>query len=119
MSQGGSSANFSTLLVNGCFGALALIVSAVTPSIENLNYYITLFITPMFLFSGIFFPVESLPAWAQIVAWFTPLMHGVRLIRGLVLGLPGHLWADALWLVAVFILVVPWPVLLMRRKLIK
>ena len=42
-------------------------------------------ITPMFLFSGVFFPVTHLPEWLRSVAWFTPLFHGVELVRGLTL----------------------------------
>jgi lipooligosaccharide transport system permease protein len=43
-------------------------------------------ITPLFLFSGTFFPIESLPAQLQPVAWVSPLWHGVDLTRSLVLG---------------------------------
>ena len=47
-------------------------------------------ITPMFLFSGTFFSVDQLPRWMQVVAWFTPLFHGVNLCRGIALGdVPG------------------------------
>ena len=47
-------------------------------------------ITPLFLFSGTFFPIESLPAFLQPVAWLTPLYHGVALSRGLSLGTAGE-----------------------------
>lgn len=43
-------------------------------------------ITPLFLFSGAFFPVDQLPGILPTVARVTPLWHGVRLCRGLVLG---------------------------------
>ena len=43
-------------------------------------------ITPLFLFSGTFFPISSLPAVLQGLAWLTPLFHGVALTRGLSLG---------------------------------
>jgi lipooligosaccharide transport system permease protein len=43
-------------------------------------------ITPLFLFSGTFFPISSLPAALQVLAWLTPLFHGVALTRGLSLG---------------------------------
>ncbi len=46
-------------------------------------------ITPLFLFSGTFYPVESLPAAVQPLAWLTPLYHGVVLARGLTLGTIG------------------------------
>jgi len=43
-------------------------------------------ITPLFIFSGTFFPVEGLPAAVQPLAWLTPLYHGGALARGLSLG---------------------------------
>jgi lipooligosaccharide transport system permease protein len=43
-------------------------------------------ITPMFLFSGTFFPIDRLPEVLQLVAVFTPLYHGVALARELALG---------------------------------
>jgi lipooligosaccharide transport system permease protein len=46
-------------------------------------------ITPLFLFSGTFYPIESLPAIVQPLAWITPLYHGVVLARGLALGTLG------------------------------
>jgi lipooligosaccharide transport system permease protein len=41
---------------------------------------------PLFLFSGIFFPITQLPAWIRPVAYLTPLWHGVALCRSLSLG---------------------------------
>ncbi len=43
-------------------------------------------VVPLFLFSGIFFPITRLPGWLQPVAWATPLYHGVTLCRSFVLG---------------------------------
>jgi len=43
-------------------------------------------ITPLFLFSGTFFPVENLPDAIEPLAWLSPLYHGVALTRGLALG---------------------------------
>ena len=43
-------------------------------------------ILPMFLFSGTFFPVEELPLPLEVIAYFTPLYHGVELCRSLTLG---------------------------------
>jgi lipooligosaccharide transport system permease protein len=46
-------------------------------------------ITPLFIFSGTFFPVEGLPAAIQPIAWLSPLWHGVDLCRRLMLGTIG------------------------------
>lgn len=45
-----------------------------------------LVMTPLMLFSGTFFPVDSLPAVLRPVAWITPLWHGVESCRALALG---------------------------------
>ena len=46
-------------------------------------------ITPLFLFSGTFFPIDRLPGPIQPVAWLLPLWHGVDLARALALGTVG------------------------------
>ncbi len=43
-------------------------------------------IIPLFLFSGTFFPVTQLPAVVLLLAYLTPLWHGVALCRSLSLG---------------------------------
>jgi lipooligosaccharide transport system permease protein len=60
-------------------------------------------ITPLFLFSGTFFPISQLPPGVQPIAWLTPLFHGVALTRALALGEPLELWQ---WAVHVGYLVV-------------
>lgn len=44
-------------------------------------------ITPLFLFSGTFFPISQLPAIIQPIAYLTPLWHGVNLARTVALGI--------------------------------
>lgn len=73
------------------FAALALIVCALAPSYDFFMYYFTLFITPMLLLSGVFFPTDQLPALVQAVAAWLPLAHAVQLARPLLLG---HLPSD-------------------------
>ena len=52
----------------------------------SFNYIFRFGVTPLFLFSGTFFPVEQLPSFLQPIAWVTPLYHGVALSRSLALG---------------------------------
>ncbi len=40
-----------------------------------------IFVLPLFLFSGTFFPITQLPAFLQVLAWISPLWHGVELCR--------------------------------------
>ena len=43
-------------------------------------------IVPLFLFSGVFFPISQLPVGLRVIAYVTPLWHGVALCRALALG---------------------------------
>ena len=73
-------------LIGLAFAALGLCVTALAPSYDFFMYYFTLFITPMTLLSGVFFPVEQLPPAVQAVAVLLPLNHAVELVRPLLLG---------------------------------
>ena len=88
-------------LVGLMFAGLGMVVTARSPSYDFFTYYFTLGISVMFLFSGVFFPLETLPGWAQTVAWVLPLSHAVRICRALANGaLPPHLVGDVAWIAA-------------------
>jgi lipooligosaccharide transport system permease protein len=90
-------------LIGLLFASLSMIVTARAAAYDFFSYYFTLAIAPMFLFSGIFFPVTNLPDWAQTFAWFLPLTHGVSASRALFAGRVGwSIAVDLLWLVAFF-----------------
>jgi lipooligosaccharide transport system permease protein len=102
------------------FGAAGMVCTAVTPSIELFNLPVFLFITPMFLFGGTFFPIENLPLWAQKTALLLPLTHLADLARAFANGridamvLPGIAYLAA-FSAAAF----PLAIRKMRRHLIK
>ncbi|MGH7859004.1 MAG: ABC transporter permease [Candidatus Binatia bacterium] len=107
------------LLVGICFGAMALVVTAVSVSYEFFLYYFTLVITPMMLFSGVFFPLSRLPEKMQWAVQALPLTHGVSLIRPLVTGRAPqdaltHLLVLVIYAIASFLLATT----LLRRRLL-
>lgn len=73
---------------------------------EGFNALFRFGITPMFLFSGTFFPVTQLPHGFREIAYATPLWHAVDLMRHLTLGTAslwpaiGHVAYLAAWAVA-------------------
>ncbi len=68
------------------FAGIAMCFTAITPSIETLNYPSFLFITPMFLFSGTFFPLDLLPDAVRYAALAAlPLTHVVEINRAITL----------------------------------
>ena len=75
-----------TFLIGLCFSGLGLIVTTLAPSYDFFMYYFTLFITPMTLLSGVFFPLGQLPVVLQGLAQALPLTHAVALVRPLLLG---------------------------------
>jgi lipooligosaccharide transport system permease protein len=76
----------AAVLTGMAFAGPIAAFSATQRNVEKFNAVFRFGITPLFLFSGTFFPVESLPSFLQVVAWLTPLYHGVALCRGLALG---------------------------------
>jgi lipooligosaccharide transport system permease protein len=70
------------------FSGMGLAAAAYSRSIDSLSYPQYLLVFPMFLFCGVFYPIESLPAVLQRVAWIFPLTSVNSLVRTLTLGLP-------------------------------
>lgn len=68
------------------FASIAIVFTSLVPSFYSFNYYFTLFITPMFFFSGVFFPLSSFPKIVQTLSWLIPLTPVVKLARALVWG---------------------------------
>jgi lipooligosaccharide transport system permease protein len=69
--------------------AFGMPMAAFTATRRNEGSFPVIFrfiITPLFLFSGTFFPIDRLPDAIQPVAWLTPLYHGVAMTRSLALG---------------------------------
>jgi lipooligosaccharide transport system permease protein len=101
------------------FGATAMCFTAIVPRIDVFNLPVFLFVTPMFLFGGTFFPLDTLPSWANGIALGLPLTHLARLIRSATLGAFGIADAFSLLYLSVYTAVVlPLAVVLMRRRLV-
>ena len=65
------------------FACIALIFNALAKGYDFFTYYFTLFLTPMMFLSGVFFPLEQLPALVRAVADWLPLSSAVALVRPL------------------------------------
>jgi len=80
-----------TVLTGLAFAVPIFAFSAKQENDSGFNILFRFIITPLFLFSGTFFPISQLPVWLQPVAWVTPLWHGVDANRELALGSPDAL----------------------------
>ena len=107
------------MLVGTCFAAMALVVTAISKNYEFFLYYVTLVVTPMMLFCGVFFPLQGLPSPLRSIAALLPLTHAVQLIRPLMTGgWPQHAFCDVFVLLG-YAMVSYWiATALIRRRLL-
>jgi lipooligosaccharide transport system permease protein len=63
------------------FAALGVFAAAIVPKIDHFSYIQSALITPLFLVSGTFFPIDELPHAAQVASFFNPMYHCVQLVR--------------------------------------
>jgi lipooligosaccharide transport system permease protein len=102
------------------FGCLGLLFTGIVPTIDAFNFPIFLVITPLFLFSGTFFPLELLPGWAQGIALFSPLTHVVGPIRACAFGVQGaSALLDLAWLAGMIAVLYPLSLFLMHRRMVE
>lgn len=101
------------------FAAPIMAFTATQTRDDGFNALFRFGITPLFLFSGTFFPIEKLPLFLQPLAWLTPLYHGVAAARSLSLGHvePAALTVDIAYLAAVAIIGFAFARVTFRRRL--
>jgi lipooligosaccharide transport system permease protein len=63
------------------FAAFGIAVAGTVSKIDQFSYVTTLFVTPLFLVAGTFFPIDQLPEGFQVAAQFNPLHQLVELVR--------------------------------------
>ncbi|AHY46391.1 ABC-2 type transporter [Rubrobacter radiotolerans] len=100
------------------FSVMGMLFTSLIRSIDFYAYYFTLVITPMFLFSGIFFPLEDFPAPVPQLAWFMPLYHAVNVCRELATGPSLSVLWDLAWILVFTAALSLIPVQIMRRRLV-
>jgi lipooligosaccharide transport system permease protein len=49
-------------------------------------------VTPMFMFSGTFYPITSMPLYLQWIGWISPQWHATNLGRAMSYGMPIETW---------------------------
>ncbi|HDQ44482.1 MAG TPA: ABC transporter [bacterium] len=112
-------APFVGFLTGVMFAVISLLVTSFVKNINHFNFYMTGFLSPMFFFSGVVFPVSSLPAALRPLAEAMPLTHVVRLIRAFChADFTPILWLDLLYVVVVTLLVGHFAIRRLRRRLV-
>ena len=101
------------------FAAIGISFSLRIPTMDFFTFYFTMFLTPLFLFSDVFFPIEERLSGVWLwVAEVLPLLHPVRLAR---MAFEGSWSWIAVWDVAYVLglsaLLLSWSRGAVRRKL--
>lgn len=73
-------------IISLCLSGLGILVASRMPSQQGFQVVMQLLIFPLIFLSGVFFPVNSVPAWLQVMSKVNPLTYGVDAIRQLFLG---------------------------------
>lgn len=76
----------AVLLIGFAFASVGTAAATYMRTWQDLDL-ITLVTLPLFLFSATFYPIDVYPPAVQAITWLSPLFHGVRLVRGLTLGI--------------------------------
>ena len=84
----------AAVLIAFGFASFGMAVTSYMKSFQQLEL-VNVFLLPMFLFSGSFYPLDVFPEWLQTIIRLFPLAHAIDLVRGLTLGniswaLAGH-----------------------------
>lgn len=105
-------------LVGLMFASLSIFFTSIVPSMDAFNYYFTLLLSPMFLLSGVFFPIDQLPSFVQGLAWLLPLTHAVSIIRPAAMGQYSIAFVyDIAWMAAFTLIFYGIAAVLMKRRL--
>jgi lipooligosaccharide transport system permease protein len=101
------------------FAAIGIAFSLRIQTIDLYSFYFTLFLTPLFLFSDVFFPLKERLAGSWLwVAEALPLLHPVRLARSAFAAHAdlGSLW-DVAYIVGISLLLLAWARAAVRARL--
>ena len=101
------------------FSTLALLVTSFVKTINHFNFFFTGFISPMFFFSGVVFPISNLPLYIRPAAEIVPLTHSVRLVRAVcVHQYPPLLLLDLLYVIAFTLIIGYFAVRRLKKRLV-
>ncbi len=108
------------VLVGILFGSLSMIITSFAPNFDFFNYYTQLVVSPIFFFSGVFFPLDRFPQAIRIVAEFSPLTQAVIISRAIF----NHSYSPFLFLNLLAIIIPAlaafyFAIICMKRRLIK
>ena len=73
-------------LLAASMGSLGILLATRIRSMQAFQVVMQMLMFPMLFLSGVFFPVEGLPAWMNILVKVNPATYGIAPIRQVILG---------------------------------
>ena len=98
------------------FSCIALVFNALAKGYDFFTYYFTLLLTPMTFLSGVFFPLDQLPAAVHLVADWLPLSNAVALVRPLFMDQWPQDWVRPTLVLLAYTCAAFWLALALTRK---
>ena len=74
------------LILSLSLSGLGILVATRMRSQQGFQFIVQLMIFPLIFLSGVFFPIDGVPTWLQVIAKVNPLSYGVDAIRQVFLG---------------------------------
>lgn len=101
--------------------AMTLVFTSFMPNFSPIDFWFSMVLSPLLMFSDTFFPVSQLPQWGQYLAELSPFYHMVRPAR---MFATGHIqWStvavDGAWILGYFLVFFSLAVWLFKRRLVK
>jgi len=75
-------------LLAASMGSLGILLATRIRSMEAFQAVMQMLMFPMVFLSGVFFPVQGLPAWMNVLVKLNPATYGIAPIRQVILGAP-------------------------------
>ncbi len=66
--------------------SLGVLIASFMQSQQGFQLFVQILIFPLIFLAGVFFPVNNVPAWMEIISKVNPLTYGVDAIRQIFLG---------------------------------
>ncbi|HUR33851.1 MAG TPA: ABC transporter permease [Vicinamibacterales bacterium] len=79
----------ASVVVAAALSSMAICLCSFVRKREDFDVVMGVLVMPMFLFSGVFFPLSQLPPPVRLLFELMPLSHAVALLRGLTTGTAG------------------------------
>ncbi len=73
------------LLLSVSISGLGLLIASRMRSQQGFQLVVQLIVFPLIFLSGVFFPVNNVPAWLEVISKLNPLTYGVDAVRQLFL----------------------------------